>query len=155
MSLPNSGALALILTLAGSGAVAGPSYLCKLKPISGAAWIPSRITVQFEDDFTEAEVTDASFGVSVPAKVTPRSGTSYAFSWSLPGLAVSTEQGQAEPRFRAVLNTANQKMSIQSVRTGDGNLLPRGSGNCETERALSHLAQIEGGREQTGFRSLG
>jgi len=155
MKLPKCGVLALVLTVVGAGALAAPRFSCDLKPLSGAAWIPGRITVEFSDEFTKAEVTDAAFGVSVPARVAQRSGTSFALSWSLPGLAVSTDHGQAEPRFRAVLNMANRKMSIQSVRTAEGTLLPRGSGLCEIERTVSQLAQNMTGREQTGFRSLG
>lgn len=143
MGLPKCWVLALGFTLAGAGVLADTSFSCNLKPISGASWIPSRIKVHFSEDFTAAKVEDAAFGVSVPAKVVKRSETSFALSWSLPGLAVSAEAGKAEPRFRAVLNTANLKMSIQSVRTGDGAQLPRGSGSCQLQRTMSQLARNE------------
>lgn len=143
MGLRNSGVGALILTLAGAAAAAGASFRCHLQPISGEDWVPSRISVEFSDDFTSAEVTDTAFGVSVPAKVAKRSETSYALSWSLPGLAVLLENGQAEPRFRAVLNTSNLKMSIQSIRLEEGTQLPRGSGSCQQLETLSQLAQYQ------------
>ncbi len=141
MRLPACGILALVLTFSGASALAETSFSCNLKPISGAFWVPGRITVRFSDDFTTAQVTDAAFGVSVAAKVSQRSMTTYALSWSLPGLAVLTDSGQAEPRFRAVLNTANLKMSIQSIRTGRAVQPPRGSGTCRREPSLSLLAQ--------------
>ncbi|QAX29845.1 hypothetical protein [Leisingera sp. NJS204] len=141
MSLPACSILALVLTLTGAGALAETSFRCNLKPISGVTWVPGRITVHFSDDFTTAKVTDAAFGVSVSAKVSQRSETTYAISWSLPGLAVLTDSGQAKPRFRAVLNTANLKMSIQSTRTSGTKQPPRGSGTCRREPSLSRLAQ--------------
>lgn len=143
MGLLNCGYVALFLTLAGATAAAGASFRCNLKPISGDTWVPSRIAIEFSDDFTAAQITDAAFGVSVPAKVVRRSRTSYALSWSLPGLAVLMESGEAEPRFRAVLNMANLKMSIQSIRLEEGMLLPRGSGSCERLESLSQLAQYQ------------
>ncbi|KIC17588.1 hypothetical protein [Leisingera sp. ANG-Vp] len=145
MSVPNCGALALVLTLAGTGALAGTSYSCDLKPLSGASWIPARITVHFSEDFSTADVEDAAFGVSAPARVVKRSATSYGLSWSLPGLAVSPGESRAEPRFRAVLNTANRKMSIQSVLTAADAQLPRGSGSCRMQRTMSQLARIDAG----------
>ncbi|WP_291735519.1 hypothetical protein [Leisingera sp. F5] len=141
MGLPACGILALAISLSGGAAVAETSFRCNLKPISGVTWVPGRITVHFSDDFTIAKVTDAAFGVSVAAKVSQRSETSYAISWSLPGLAVLTDNGQAKPRFRAVLNTANLKMSIQSIRPGSTEQPPRGSGTCRREPSLSLLAQ--------------
>ncbi|MFY0311363.1 hypothetical protein ACFMBG_15850 [Leisingera sp. D0M16] len=143
MGLRNCGVGALLLTLAEAAAAAGAagaSFGCTLEPISGEAWVPSRITIAFSEDATAAQVTDAAFGVSVPAKVVKRSETSYALSWSLPGLAVLMDAGEAEPRFRAVLNTANLKISIQSIRLEEGTLLPRGSGRCGRLEALSQLA---------------
>ncbi|AHD02991.1 hypothetical protein METH_07855 [Leisingera methylohalidivorans DSM 14336] len=83
-------------------------------------------------------VTDAAFGVSVSAKVSQRSATTYALSWSLP---VLTNSGRAKPRFRAALNTANLKMSIQSIRAGSTMQPPRGWGTCRREASLSLLAQ--------------
>ncbi|MBY6065877.1 hypothetical protein KUW17_03945 [Leisingera aquaemixtae] len=144
MSLPKCGALAFVFMVAGAAALAGTTFHCSLKPISGSAWIPSRITLHFTDNFRTAQVTDLTFGVAVPAKVVQHSKTSYALSWALTGLAVYSEPGIARPRFRAVLNTANQKMSLQAAKKGGNAKLPRGRGFCETENSLSLLAQNEG-----------
>ncbi len=145
MCLRNGGILAFALTLVCTGALAGTNYRCTVKPLTAAAWIPSRFTVEFSDDFTSAEVTDASFGVSVAAKVARHSERSYAITWSLPGPAVSTGASRTDPRFRALLNTYNQKMSIQSVPAGDRPRLRRGSGSCRIQWAMPQLAQNEAG----------
>ncbi|WP_027244072.1 hypothetical protein [Leisingera daeponensis] len=143
MGLLNCGYVALLLTFAGAASAADSSFRCNLEPISGDAWVPSKIAIDFFDDFNTAQITDAAFGVSVPAKVVKRSGSSYVLSWSLPGLAVLMESGEAEPRFRAVLNMSNLKMSIQSIRLEEGTTLPRGSGSCERVDSLSLLAQYQ------------
>ncbi|WP_323781265.1 hypothetical protein [Leisingera sp.] len=143
MSVPAYGILALVLTLSGAGARAEGSFQCDLQPISRASWIPGRINVRFSDDFTTAKVTDAAFGVSVSARVSQRSATTYALSWSLPML---TDSGRAKPRFRAALNTANLKMSIQSINVGSTMQPPRGWGSCRREPSLSLVAQNRLGR---------
>ena len=84
------------------------------------------------------------FDVKVDAKVVQHSATSYALKWWLPRMAVGAEAGRSWPGFRAILNTANHKMSIQAVSSGQGGVLPRGSGYCEMVRSLSLLAQKEG-----------
>ncbi|MEW2913421.1 hypothetical protein [Leisingera sp. JC11] len=144
MGLRLCGVFALILMLGGAGAVAGPSFHCSLKPISGTAWIPSLVSLKFSDDFSHAEVSDAAFGVPVNARVVQHSGTSYALSWTMPGLAVSGDPGRPRPRFRAILNTSNLKMSIQAVWKDLDGKLPRGSGRCQLDQGLSLLAQNGG-----------
>lgn len=143
MSMPSCGALALVLMAAGAAPMAGTTFHCSVAPISGSSWIPSRVTLHFSDDFRSAQVTDLAFAVTVPATVVQHSETSYALSWSLPGLAVYSESGKPRPRFRAVLNTKNLKMSLQAAQKGGNAKLPRGRGHCETENSLSLLAQNE------------
>ena len=147
MTLQKCGIAALVLTMAGAGTQAGTSVTCELKALSGAAWIPGRISVHFSDDFSSAMVEDTAFSVFAPAKVVQRSETSFALTWSLPGMAVVPEGGRPEPRFRAVLNTANQKMSIQAAGGEDGAKLPRGAGSCQREGNLSMLAEKLVGEE--------
>ncbi|NSY36780.1 hypothetical protein [Leisingera sp. ANG59] len=144
MGLRLCGVFALFLTLGVADATAGPSFHCSLKPISGTAWIPSMVSLTFADDFSHAEVSETAFGIPVSARVVQHSGTSYALSWTMPGLAVSGEAGRPRPAFRAILNTSNLKMSIQSVWKDLEGKLPRGSGRCQLDRGLPLLAQNEG-----------
>ncbi|KIC30124.1 hypothetical protein [Leisingera sp. ANG-M6] len=144
MGLRFCGFFALVLTLGGAAAIAGPGFRCSLKPISGTEWIPSRFSLKFADDFSGAVITDMVFGVTVNARVMQHSETSYMLNWALPKLAVGGDAGRPKPRFRAILNTANHKMSIKAERSGQDGVLPRGQGQCEMVRSLSLLAQNEG-----------
>ncbi|MDC0656407.1 hypothetical protein N6L27_00165 [Leisingera sp. SS27] len=136
--------LILVFTLAGAGVIAGPRFQCSLKPISGNAWIPREVSFHFSDDFKTAEIKDLAFGVPVTARIERHSETSFALNWALPKLAVAANAGLPGPRFRAVLNTSNLKMSIQAVRKDKDGVLPRGSGHCQVDQSLSLLAQSEG-----------
>ncbi|OBY27591.1 hypothetical protein [Leisingera sp. JC1] len=144
MDLLKCSFLILVFTLAGAGAMAGPRVQCSLKPISGTAWIPREVSFHFSDDFSLAEIEDLAFAVPVAARVERHSATSYALNWALPRLAVAGNAGMPGPRFRAVLNTSNLKMSIQAVRKGKDGVLPRGSGHCKVDQDLPLLAQNEG-----------
>ncbi|NVK16843.1 MAG: hypothetical protein HWE35_21940 [Rhodobacteraceae bacterium] len=134
----------LVFTLAGAGVMAGPRFQCSLTPISGTAWIPRDVSFHFSDDFKTAEITDMAFGVPVMAKVERYSETSFALNWALPRLAVAGHAGLPGPRFRAVLNTSNLKISLQAVRKGKDEVLPRGSGKCQVDQGLSLLAHSDG-----------
>lgn len=144
MGLRTSGIFALFFTLSGAPVVAGHSFHCGIEPLSGDAWIPGQVSLQFTDDFKAAEVTDKAFEVPVRARVVRHSSTSYALNWTMPHLAVSEEAGRPQPLYRAVLNTANLKMSLQVVRAGQSGSPPRGSGQCKWEHDLPLLAQNAG-----------
>lgn len=144
MGLRICGVFALVLTLGGAAAIAGPGFHCSLKPISGTEWLPSRFSLKFADDFSGAEITDLVFGVTISARVLQHSETSYVLSWTLPRLAVGGDTGKPRARYRAILNTANHKMSIRAVRTGQDGVLPRGQGHCKADRSLSFLARSDG-----------
>lgn len=144
MRLRRLGVLAFAVSLAGAEALAGPSFRCSLKPISGTAWIPGRVKLDFTDDLSRAAITDLAFGVTVRAKVGTHSRTSYVLNWSMPSLAVQSAAGQPRPRFRAVFNTSNQKMSVQALLNGSDESMQRGVGRCQRERNLSQVVQSEG-----------
>lgn len=144
MDLLKCSVFILVCTLAGAGAMAGPRVQCSLNPISGTEWIPREVSIHFSDDFSVAEIEDLAFVVPVVAKVERHSATSYAMNWALPRLAVAGNAGMPGPRFRAVLNTSNLKMSIQAVRKGQDGVPPRGSGHCKVDQGLPLLAQNEG-----------
>ncbi len=113
---------------------------CDLKPLSGQAWVPSRIDVHFSPDFGSATVTDVAFSVSVPALVVQKSENSFVLTWKLPELAVMPNGWRQEPEYRAVLNKANQKMSIQASARGGRAKPVRGAGRCQQEGSLPMVA---------------
>lgn len=144
MDLLKCSVFLLVFVFTGAGVMAGPLFQCSLKPISGTAWIPREVSFHFSDNFNVAEIADLAFGVPVEVRVERHSATSYALKWALPRLAVAGNAGLPGPRFRAVLNTSNLKMSIQAVRKGKDGVLPRGSGRCKVDQSPPLLAQNDG-----------
>lgn len=121
----------------------GDAYLCNAALLTGKGWIPGEFVIEFLPQRGVAQVSDAAFSSTVPARVVPRSEVSLEVSWIATHEPPGGGQGKARPRFRALVNMVNLKMTVRSERTFDAAQVARGAGFCALMPPERKLARRE------------
>jgi len=116
----------------GTAALAGPSYDCKITAHSRYGFVPARVLVFFEEDFSAAYVYDdfihAYRKSALQADLAQTGATKYELSWILKGVETSIEKVTTQNMLR--IDTGRMRATFTSYVNGYFNT-NRGSGKCQ------------------------